>query len=56
METHDSRFVNDNTRLVVGGDELDDEFNRQMLPPKNPRVPGRLKKRRVESQTQGLKA
>ena len=55
METHDTRVVDGGTGLVVGGDDLDEDFNRRILPPKNPRGAGRPKKRRVESQTQGLK-
>ena len=56
METHDSGVVDDNTGLVVGGDELDEDFNMRILPPKNSQPPGRPKKRRIESQTHGLKA
>ena len=55
METHDTGVVDGDTGLVVGGDDLDEDFNRRILPPKNPRGAGRPKKRRVESQTQGLK-
>jgi len=51
METHDSGVVDDNTGLVVGGDELNEDFNRRILPPKNSRPLGRPKKRRIESQT-----
>ena len=56
MKTHNSGVVDDNTGLVVGGDELDEDFNRQMLLPKNSQPLERPKKRRIESQTQGLKA
>ena len=35
METYDSGVVDDNTSLVVGGDEPDEDFNKQILPPKN---------------------
>ncbi|KAJ8421945.1 hypothetical protein Cgig2_006416 [Carnegiea gigantea] len=55
METHDTGVVDGDTGLVVGGDDLDEDFNRRILPPKNPRGVGRPRKRRVESQTQGLK-
>jgi len=55
METHDSGVVDDNTGLEVAGDELDEDFNRRILPPKNARAPGRPMKRRIESQTQGSK-
>jgi len=56
METHDTGVVDGDTGLVVGGDDLDEDFNRHILPPKNPRGAGRPKKRRVKSQTQGLKS
>ncbi|KAJ8422402.1 hypothetical protein Cgig2_029226 [Carnegiea gigantea] len=55
METHDTGVVDGDIGLVVGGDDLDEDFNRRILPPKNPQGAGRPKKRRVESQTQGLK-
>ncbi|KAJ8438971.1 hypothetical protein Cgig2_018882 [Carnegiea gigantea] len=55
METHDTGVVHSDTGLVVRGDDLDEDFNRRILPPKNPRGAGRPRKRRVESQTQGLK-
>lgn len=56
METYDTGVVDGDTGLVVGGDDLDEDFNRCILPSKNPWGAGRLRKRRVESQTQGLKA
>jgi len=37
METHDMATVDDRTGRVVGGKALDDEFNRRILPPINPR-------------------
>jgi len=55
METHDSRVINDNTSAVVGGQELDEDFNRRILPPKNERPLGRPPKRRIESQTQRVR-
>ncbi|KAJ8425786.1 hypothetical protein Cgig2_014499 [Carnegiea gigantea] len=55
METDDTGVVNDDTGLAVGGDDLDEDFNRRILPPKNPRGAGRPRKKRVESQTQGFK-
>ncbi|KAJ8425181.1 hypothetical protein Cgig2_010790 [Carnegiea gigantea] len=55
METHDTGVVDGDTGLVVGGNDLDEDFNRRILPPKNPRGAGRPGKRRIESQTQGLK-
>jgi len=36
MEMRVSRFVDDNISPVVGGDELDEDFNRHILPLKNP--------------------
>ena len=41
METKDLGIVDDNTGTFVGGQELDEDFNRQILPPKNKRLPGR---------------
>ena len=55
METHDSGVVNDNTGLVIGGNELNEDFNMRILPPKNPRPSRRSRKQRIESQRQGLK-
>ncbi|KAJ8432189.1 hypothetical protein Cgig2_013731 [Carnegiea gigantea] len=55
IEIHDTGVVDGDTGLVLGGDDLDEDFNRHILPPKNPRGAGRLRKRRIESQTQGLK-
>ncbi|KAJ8430623.1 hypothetical protein Cgig2_021585 [Carnegiea gigantea] len=55
METHDTGVVDGDTGFVVGGDYLDEDFNRRILPPKNPRGARRPRKRRVESQTQALK-
>jgi len=49
IETHDLGFVDDNIGLVVGGHDLDEDFNKRILSPKNPRAPGRPKKRRIES-------
>ena len=54
-ETHDTGVVDGDTGLIVGGDDLDEDFNKHILPPKNLRGAGRPRKRRVESQTQGLK-
>ena len=55
METHDSAHVNAGTGAVVGGEELDDRYNRRILPPINPRPSGRPRVRRIESQRQGVK-
>ncbi|KAJ8435885.1 hypothetical protein Cgig2_010918 [Carnegiea gigantea] len=45
MEMHDSTAVDNATRLVVGGEVLDDGYNRRMLLPINPRLQGRPRKR-----------
>jgi len=37
METHDMVTVDDNTGRVVGGNELDDDYSRCILPPCNGR-------------------
>jgi len=55
METHDSGHVNVATGAVVRGEELDDAYNRRILPPINPRPSGRPRVRRIESQRQGVK-
>ena len=55
METHDMATVDDRTGRVIGGEVLDDEFNRRILPPINPRKRGRPKSTRTESQTQGVR-
>jgi len=54
METHDLATVDNATGLVVGGEALDDGYNRRILPPINPRPQGRPRQRRIESQTQGV--
>jgi len=43
--------VDDTTSPVVGGEELDDGFNRSILPPNNPRAKGKPSVYRIESQT-----
>ena len=55
METHDSAHLNDGTGQVVVGEELDDGYNRRILPPINPRPSGRPRVRRIESQWPGMK-
>jgi len=55
LETHDSAHVDHATGQVVGGAELDDGYNRRILPPINPRPPGRPRGKRIESQSQGVK-
>ncbi|KAJ8430933.1 LOW QUALITY PROTEIN: hypothetical protein Cgig2_002721 [Carnegiea gigantea] len=40
METHDMGKVNEKTGVVVGGEELDDDYNRCIPPPNNGRHPG----------------
>ena len=52
METHDLGIVDERTGAVIGGQELDDDYNRCILPPTNPRPPRRPQKQRIESQTQ----
>ncbi|KAJ8433774.1 hypothetical protein Cgig2_025937 [Carnegiea gigantea] len=54
METHDSATVDNATGLVVGGEALDDGYNRRILPPINSRPQGRPRQRRIESQTHGV--
>ena len=49
METQDSAEVDDSTGVVVGGEELDDGFNKRILPPNNPRPQGRPRVKRVDS-------
>ncbi|KAJ8423071.1 hypothetical protein Cgig2_009340 [Carnegiea gigantea] len=51
METHD--LAND--WESSGGHELDEDYNRHIIPPQNPQLPGRPEKRRRESQRQGKK-
>ena len=53
METHDMGTVDNITGWVVGGDDLDEDYNRCILPPTNGRQPGRPPSKRRESQTQG---
>jgi len=55
METHDAGTVDDNTRAIVGGEELDEDFNRRISPPKNQRPLGKTQRRRIESQTQRVR-
>ena len=54
METHNSVTVDNATGLVVGREALDDRYNRRILPPLSPRPQGRPRKRRIESQRQGI--
>ncbi|KAJ8435614.1 hypothetical protein Cgig2_012268 [Carnegiea gigantea] len=54
METHDLATMDNAIGLVVGGEALDDGYNRRILPPINPRPQGRPRQRRIESQTQGV--
>jgi len=48
--------VNDSLAHVMGGEALEDDFNRRILPPINPRKRGRPPFTRRESQTQGVKS
>ncbi|KAJ8435759.1 LOW QUALITY PROTEIN: hypothetical protein Cgig2_003181 [Carnegiea gigantea] len=56
METHDSTTVDNAVGMVVGGEALDDGYNRRILPLINPRPQGISRKRRIESQRQGVQA
>ena len=55
LETHDSAHVDQRTGQVVRGEEMDDGYNRRILPPINPCPSGRPRVRRIESQRQGVK-
>ena len=59
LKTHESAYVDHGTGQVVEGEELDDGYNRRILPPINPpinpRLSGRPHVRRIESQRQGVK-
>ncbi|KAJ8424261.1 hypothetical protein Cgig2_019206 [Carnegiea gigantea] len=44
MEMHDSATVDNDTGVVIGGEALDDEYNRGILLPLNPRQQGRPRK------------
>ncbi|KAJ8443111.1 hypothetical protein Cgig2_030879 [Carnegiea gigantea] len=54
IETHDSATLDNATGLVAGGEALDDGYNQRILPLLNPRPQGRPRKRRIESQRQGV--
>lgn len=56
METHDMAAVDPSAGCVVGGEALDNDFNRRILPPVNPRKRGRPKSKRMESQQQGVQS
>jgi len=56
MKTHDMGTVDSKTGQVVGGDDLDDDYDRCILPPTNGRQPGRLPSKHRESQTQRIKS
>ena len=56
METHNMAVVDGKIGLVVGGDELDEDYNRCILPPNNDRHPSKPLSKRGESQTQDKKA
>ncbi|KAJ8432162.1 hypothetical protein Cgig2_006864 [Carnegiea gigantea] len=49
METYDAGVVDGDTGLVVGGDDLDEDFNIRILPPKNPRGAREAKKEKGRS-------
>ncbi|KAJ8444428.1 hypothetical protein Cgig2_005950 [Carnegiea gigantea] len=49
MKTHDSATMDNAKGLVVGGEALDDGYDRRILSPINPRPQGRPRQRRIES-------
>ncbi|KAJ8447210.1 hypothetical protein Cgig2_030441 [Carnegiea gigantea] len=49
METNDMASVDDRIGHVAGGDSLDDDYHRRILPPLNPRKRGRPQSKRRES-------
>ncbi|KAJ8429410.1 LOW QUALITY PROTEIN: hypothetical protein Cgig2_025597 [Carnegiea gigantea] len=55
IETHDIKTVDGKTGWAVGGDDLDDNYNRYILPPTNGRQLGRPPSKHRESQMQGTK-
>ncbi|KAJ8447133.1 hypothetical protein Cgig2_022862 [Carnegiea gigantea] len=55
METHNMGIVDAKTGQVVGGDELDDDYNCCILAPTNRRQSGRPPSKHRESQTQGTR-
>ena len=56
MGTHDIGTVDAKTGQVVGGDQLNDDYDHCILPPTNGRQPGRPSAKRRESQTQGTRS
>lgn len=55
METNDIVTINDRTDKVIGGHDLDELYDRCMLPPTNPRSSGWPRVKRYESQKQYVK-
>jgi len=51
METHDMGTVDGKTGQVIVGDELDEDYDRCILPPNNGRQYRRLSSKRRESHT-----
>ena len=51
MEMHDIGKVDEKTRVVVSGEELDDDYSRCILPLNNGRHLTRPPLKRIESQT-----
>ncbi|KAJ8439630.1 hypothetical protein Cgig2_021006 [Carnegiea gigantea] len=49
MEMHDMGIVDGKTGLIVGGEELDEDYNRCILPPNNGRHPSRPPSKQRES-------
>jgi len=39
MQTHDSDTIDERAGVVLGGQELDDDYNRRILPPIKPLRP-----------------
>ncbi|KAJ8423409.1 hypothetical protein Cgig2_020946 [Carnegiea gigantea] len=56
IETHNIGTVDGKTGQVVGGDDLDDNYDCCILPPNNGRQPSRPPSKRKESQTQGKRS
>jgi len=55
MKTHDKVTVSYSTWTVVGDEDLDEGYNKLMLPPTNPRFSVQPKVKRYESQRRDVK-
>jgi len=51
LETYDIEYVYDQIGCVVEGNAVDEDLNRRILPPKNPRNQGQPQSTRRESQS-----